>query len=270
MTGYLKTTVSGLLLLSISACTSFYEIPIETPLQPKLDVSRFQRILVAGFLAGGSQDVDGNLETARLLRSQLRNESRLDVIDAEVLDLFAVAESEGIAPDGVTSENGDDLGRTGTQTSPAERDETEEETVSEEALEAYETIFANVGYWRQLGEEHQNPLIVTGTVYFTPHQMSGMVTREREIYDDFGRRRVIPMRAYQDREGFILSPKFIFIDGNTGVTLYTERHREEVLYDITQNTPPLSSYFELMDRLIPSFLGALADQNIRGSRIMLR
>ena len=223
MTAYLKTTVSGLLLLAISACTSFYEIPIETPLQPKLDVSRFQRILVAGFLAGGSEDVDANMETARLLRSQLRNESRLDVIDAEVLDLFAVAESEGVAPDAGTFENDDDLGRVGTQTSSSERDEAEEEAISEEELEAYEPIFANVSYWRQLGEEHQNPLIVTGTVYFTPHQMSGMVTREREIYDDFGRRRVIPMRAYRDREGFILSPNFIFIDGSTGVTLYTER-----------------------------------------------
>ena len=137
-------------------------------------------------------------------------------------------------------------------------------------IEAYESIFANVSYWRQLGEEHQNPLIVTGSVYFTPHQRAGMMSREREIYDDFGRRRVVPMRAYRDRRGFILSPKFIFIDGNTGVTLYTERHREEVLYDLSHNSPALSSYFELMDRLIPSFLGALADQSIRGTRIMLR
>ena len=31
-----------------------FEIPIETPIQPKLDVSAFQRVLVAGFVAGGS------------------------------------------------------------------------------------------------------------------------------------------------------------------------------------------------------------------------
>ena len=86
MTAFQKATVSALLLLVASACTSYYEVPIETPLQPKLEVSRFQRILVAGFLAGGSNDVDANLETTRLLKSQLRNESRLDVIDAEVLD----------------------------------------------------------------------------------------------------------------------------------------------------------------------------------------
>jgi hypothetical protein len=267
MTAFQKSTVSALLLLVASACTSYYEVPIETPLQPKLEVSRFQRILVAGFLAGGSDDVDANLETARLLKSQLRNESRLDVIDAEVLDLLAIAEIEG----DVVTDNTDGLGRSTQQTnSQSETPEEEADVLSEEELEAYESIFANVSYWRQLGEEHQNPLIVTGSVYFTPHQRAGMMSREREIYDDFGRRRVVPMRAYRDRRGFILSPKFIFIDGNTGVTLYTERHREEVLYDLSHNSPALSSYFELMDRLIPSFLGALADQSIRGTRIMLR
>ena len=274
MTAFQKTTVSALFLLGASSCTDFYEVPIETPLQPKLEVSRFQRILVAGFLAGGSSEVDTNLETARLLRSQLRNESRLDVIDAEVIDLLAIAELEDDVLADNDADNGDGLGletvgvvNRGQQDAV---DGTEEETLSEEELEAYESIFANVGYWRQLGEEHQNPLIVTGSVYFTPHQRSGMVAREREIYDDFGRRRVVPIRAYRDRKGFVLSPKFIFIDGGTGVTLYTESHREEVLYEISHNSPALSSYFELMDRLLPSFLGALADQNIHGTRIMLR
>ena len=261
MTAFLKATSSALLLLTAAACTSYYEVPIETPLQPKLDVGRFQRILVAGFLAGGSEDVDTNLETARLLRSQLRSESRLEVIDAEVLDILSVADAEGGGANG----NGGNGGASDVPLSDDERAD-----MDEEDLEAYEHIFANVSYWRQLGEEHQSPLIVTGTVHFTPHQRSGMVTREREIYDEFGRRRVVPVRAYRDRTGFVLSPTFIFIDGSTGVTLYTERHREEVLYDSTQNTPALSSYFELMDRLLPSFLGALADQSIRGTRIMLK
>ena len=195
MTAFQKSTVSALLLLVASACTSYYEVPIETPLQPKLEVSRFQRILVAGFLAGGSNDVDANLETARLLKSQLRNESRLDVIDAEVLDLLAIAEIEG----DVITDNTDGLGRSAQQTNSQPGDpEEEDDVLSEEELEAYESIFANVTYWRQLGEEHQNPLIVTGSVHFTPHQRAGMISREREIYDDFGRRRVVPMRAYRE------------------------------------------------------------------------
>jgi len=268
MTGLTKTLGSVGLLLFVCACTNnLYEVPIETPLQPKLDVSAFQRVLIAGFVTGGTNDVDANLETARLLRSQLRTESRLDVIDSEVIDLFTVAEDESAA-----SRDAPEVESTEKTTRPNadELDQEEEKTLSEEELEAYEHIFANVSYWRQLGEEHQSPLIVTGTVYFTPHQRSGMVTREREIYDDFGRRQVVPIRAYRDRRGYVLSPKFIFIDGRTGVTLYTERYREEVLYDVSQNTPALSSYFELMDRLLPSFLGALSDQSIRGTRMLLK
>ncbi len=74
-----------------AACTNYYEIPLETPIRPKLDVSAFERILVAGFIAGGTEDVDGNLETTRLLRSQLRNNSELRVIDSDVLPLIEVA-----------------------------------------------------------------------------------------------------------------------------------------------------------------------------------
>ena len=79
-----------------------------------------------------------------------------------------------------------------------------------------------------------------------------------------------PVRTYRDREGFVLSQTFIFIDGETGATLHTERHREEILYDASQNTPALSSFFELMDRMLPSFLGTLSSETIRGTRILLK
>src|SRR3954449_12828507 len=77
--------------LALAGCTGFYEIPIETPIQPKMDVTAFQRVLVAGFISGGSEDVDANLETVRLLRSQLRTKSPLRVIEAEVLPLAEMA-----------------------------------------------------------------------------------------------------------------------------------------------------------------------------------
>ena len=71
--------------ITIACGTDFYEIPIETPIQAKLDVSAFQRVLVAGFVAGGTDDVDANQETVRLLRSQLRTKSSLKVIDADIM-----------------------------------------------------------------------------------------------------------------------------------------------------------------------------------------
>ena len=92
MTAPLARTISSLAAVVMTvACTSYYEIPIETPIRPKLDVSAFQRVLVAGFIAGGTDDVDGNLETTRLLRSQLRTKSEMRVIDTDVLPLMDVA-----------------------------------------------------------------------------------------------------------------------------------------------------------------------------------
>ena len=67
-----RVIASLALTLGLGGCTNFYEISIETPIQPKMDVSPFQRVLIAGFVTGGSEDVDTNLETVRLLRSQLR------------------------------------------------------------------------------------------------------------------------------------------------------------------------------------------------------
>ena len=259
MTVSARAAASAAALAVLAACTNYYEVPVETPLRPKLDTSAFQRVLIAGFVTGGSDEVDTNLETARLLRSQLRSNSEFQVVDADVIELTAVAEQQGGPADGAGGDGGEADGK-----------EEEGERYSEEDLELLEHIFANTSYWQQLGEEFQSPLIVTGTVYFTPHQRSGMVTRQREVYDEFGRRQVAPVRAYRDRRGYVLSPKFIFIDGRTGATLYTERHREEILYDAARNTPALSSYFELMDRLIPSFLGTLSAESIKGTRILLR
>ena len=263
-----KTAVScSLALLAISvACTSYTEIPIETPIQPKLDVTAFQRVLVAGFVAGGSDDVDANQETVRLLRSQLRTKSALKVIDADILPLLEVAQDQAqpaAADDPRAAASG--ASDRPTAGAPALKNIKEEKD-----LEPYERLFANTAYWKRIGEEFQNPLIVTGTVLFTNRSTSGFVQRDQEIFDSLGRRRVVPVRTYMERKGFVLRPKFVFIDGRTGATMYSESYREEILYNAQQNTPALSSYFELMDRLVPSFLSALSSQKIRGTRVLLR
>ena len=240
--------------MTAACASSYYEIPLETPIRPKLDVSGFERILVAGFIAGGSEDVDGNLETTRLLRSQLRN-GELRVIDSDVLPLIEVA-SESRA----------------TRDTPVEGEDPSEPVaiLEDEDLELYEHVFADVEYWKRIGEEYQQPLIVTGTVMFAPQARSGVVQRDREVYDSFGRRSVVPIRTYMERKGFVLKPRFIFIDGRTGVVLYSETFREEVLYNANQTSPALSSYFELMDRVLPSFLSTLSTQTIRGTRVLLQ
>jgi hypothetical protein len=272
MTARSVAAIASLALCGSLACTNFYEIPIETPIQPKMDVSAFQRVLIAGFIGGGTEDVDANLETVRLLRSQLRSKSGLRVIEAEALPLAQIAakqaqDSNGAG--GTPSTEGSSV--EAQQPAPVQQLPGADQLIrNEKDLERYQGIFADVEFWKRLGEEYQNPLIVTGTVLFTPHQSSGMVIEQRETYDQFGRRVVRPVRTYMERKGFILTPKFIFIDGRTGATLYSEQFREEVLYNVQTNTPALSSYFELMDKLIPSFLNALSTQKVRGTRILLK
>ena len=281
MTARSAATIASLVVLcAAGACTNFYEIPIETPIQPKMDVSAFQRVLIAGFITGGTDDVDANMETVRLLRSQLRTKSNLRVIEAEVLPLVELATEQGKANgEGPVPQLPEPAGSTPSESAApappaaaasARRAESEPRIRNEKDLERYQAIFSDTTFWKKIGEEYQNPLIVTGTVLFTPHSASGFVTRDQEVYDSFGRRRVVPMRMYMERKGFILTPKFIFIDGRTGTTLYSETFREEILYNAQQNTPALSSYFELMDRLIPSFLSTLSTQKIRGTRVLLK
>jgi hypothetical protein len=287
------------LVLLASGCVSFYEIPIETPIQAKLDVTPFQRVHVVGFIAGGSDDVDANLETVRLLRSQLRTRSGLRVIEADVLPLAEIAQelhnkdaapaeapaapapppttapetsatpaappaAEIVEPAGHSpvSLSGPQNGQAGAAAPARVRDE--------KSLANFEAIFANVEYWKKLGEEFQQPLIVTGTVLFTPQSKSGMVSRTRETYDNVGRRVAQAERVYMERKGYILRPKFIFIDGRTGTRIYSESFREERLYPSQQNVPALSSYFELMDDVIPRFLNVLSTQKVRGTRVLLK
>ena len=259
--------------LAVGGCgVSYFEIPIETPIQPKLDITSFQRVLIAGFVAGGTEDVDANQETVRLLRSQLRSKSSLRVIDADIMELREIAQDQNKAAaaepadvnEAANSAPASDLDRAA-QPLPLPDD-----IKNEKDLEAFERLFANTAYWRRIGEEFQSPLIVTGTILFTPQSRAGWVSRDVEQFDSFGRRRVVPVRNYVDRKGFLLAPKFVFIDGRTGATLYREQYREEILYPAQQTTPALSSYFELMDRLVPNFLSALSSQKIRGTRVLLR
>ena len=134
MTARRARIFSSLVAVSLTAaCTSYYEIPIETPIRPKLDVSAFQRVLVAGFLSGGTDDVDANLETTRLLRSQLRTKSDLRVIDTDVLPLMDVAtESRG------TNDAESAVTTNGSGEPPPIKEEKD--------LEPYEHIFADVEY----------------------------------------------------------------------------------------------------------------------------
>ena len=244
--------LSAVLLPLLSAgCSSFVEVPVETPLQSKIDVTSFRRVLVAGFVTDvGESDVELGSETTRLLQNQLRSNSRLQVLEPDHPPLHDALERIL-----------EKLGEGGNKYNKEERDQYR--------LEA-DKVLADPEYWRKVGEEFQQPLIVTGKLGFEAQNRSGFQAEERVVRDPgSGRQRLVRGNRYLERKGFSLSAEFQFVDGRSGQTLHKEKFTEEVLYGEDQKISPLSSYFELMDRLLPNFLGVISPQKIRGTRVLL-
>ena len=247
-----RRRLAGLALAACaSGCASFIEVPVETPLQSKIDVTTFRRILIAGFATDLSEaEVDLSQETARLLQNQLRSSSRLQVLDPDRPPLHDALEK--------ILEN---LGEGG-KYSKAEREQYKVEV--DRALQDAE-------FWRKVGEEFANPLIITGRVGFEVQNRSGFQSEERVVRDPLtSRPRLVRGNRYLERKGYTLAADFYFVDGRTGQTLHKEKFTEEVLYSEEQKISPLSAYFELMDRLLPNFLGVITPQRIRGTRVLLR
>jgi len=246
----LRRGAAALLLLAGLACSSVIEVPVETPLQSKLDVSAFRRILIAGFVTDlEDSDVDLSAETSRLLQNQLRSNTRLQVLEPDRPPLQDALE-KALAK----------IGEGGSYN----REEKEQYR-----LEA-DRILQDPEFWRKMGEEYQQPLIVAGKLDFESQNRSGFQPDERVVRDASNQPRLVRGNRYLERKGFVLSADFLFIDSKTGETLHKERFSEEVLYSEDQRVSALSSYFELMDRLLPNFLGVITPQRIRGTRVLLR
>lgn len=245
----LSAAVAGACLAA--GCASFVEVQVETPLQSKLDVSAFRRVLVAGFVTEpGTTDIELSSETARLLQNQLRSNARLQVLEPDRPPLHNELQRL------------EERLRAGDKLTKAEREQFDVEA---------ERLLQDAEFWRKLGEEYQTPLIVTGKLGFSEQNRSGFAADERVVRDPAtGRPRLVRGNRYLERKGYSLTADFAFVDGRSGQTLHKEKFTEEVLYSDEQRTSTLSSYFELMDRLMPNFLGVLTPQRIRGTRVLLQ
>jgi len=247
---------------AVIGCTSYYEVPIEVPIEAKLDVTQYNRILVASFTTQTNERLDLDSETVRLLRNQLRMRSQLQVLDAEVDPLGDFSE-ETLEQQGLLEE----FERLDEQARAAG----EEEISQQEWIDLeQDKLLEDQEYWQQLGEEYQNPLIVTGKLRFGSESRSGYTRRDRYVRDALNRPQLQRSQAFQERTGFTLNAEFYFIDGETGETIHRERFTEEVIYGREEQSSALSSYFELMDRLLPNFLSILSPQTFRGTRILLK
>jgi hypothetical protein len=175
----LRKTVVSLSLVAGALATGcggggYVEIPIQTPIAPKLDITPFQRVYVAGFLAGANDDVDANMETVRLLRSQLRNKNVLRVVDADTVALAERALEEVGAPEAAPAADAPAANPPAAEPADGQLPAVQQES----DLDRYAKVFEDKDYWKQVGDEHDQPLIVTGSVLFVPHARSGFVQRE--------------------------------------------------------------------------------------------
>ena len=236
-----------------TACASVYDVAIETSARPRMDVSAFQRVLVPGFIAGGIDDIEADIETARLLRSQLRSRTSLRVIDADVIPLVDVA-----APEPASGRDG------------RASDSSVSRLKDDEDLDRYRHVFSQPTFWKRVGEEYQDPLIVTGTILLLRASRNGYEQNERELFDATGRRAVSQARQWVERTVYDLHATFCFIDGRTGHIIRTDRYQQELSFTPDRQLPALSAYFELMDRIVPDVLRTVSTQPIRGSRVLLK
>ena len=219
----------------VASCASYYEVPIEVPIDAKLDVSRFNRILVASFTTQTNERLDLDSETVRLLRNQLRMRSNLQVLDAEVEPLGDFSQ-EALEDAGLLIEFA--------EIEEKARADGEEEISQQEWIDLeQDKLLEDEDYWMQLGEEYQNPLIVTGKLSFGSESRSGFTRRDRYTRDAFNRPQLQRSQQFQERTGFTLNAEFYFIDGETGRTIHRERFTEEVIYGRDEQTSALSSYF---------------------------
>jgi hypothetical protein len=211
----------GLLAALDAGCQPYYEVTVGTRIRAALDVSRFERVLVAGFVTSAKDPIDTNDETIRLLRSQLQTKTALRVAEAGAL------------------------------------------TIPSEHVQ-------DAAFWKRVGEEHAHALIVTGSVSFTDR------TETQVVRTNTGWSRSVPAdgttrsMAIIDQQRYTLEAVFVFIDGETGQTLFVRSFRLATMYDFGQSVPALSAYFDLMDRLVPKFLGIVNDQVFYGPRTLLK
>ena len=221
------------------ATTDAARVEIDPPAR-STGVFGLDRVLVAGVIAGSVADrrgnVDVNVETARFVRMELRSKASLAVVESEPLRLGVVSAQRVAASQGQPPTAG---------------------VRAASAMTTEDPVFRDVTFWRRIGEEYGEPLIVTGTVDFTS---AGFRYEERQVG-----RRVIRLW----RPGFSLSGTILLISGRTGERIDSVPLRRLTRYATDSRESALTMYFQLIDRAMPSILTLLGQQTAH-ERVLLR
>ena len=194
-----------------AGCSSFVEVPVETPLQSKIDVTSFRRVLVAGFVTEpGESDVELGSETTRLLQNQLRSSSRLQVLEPDHPPLHDALEKML-----------EKLGEGGKYT----KDERDQYRWSRTRSSRTPSSGAR---WAR---SSSSPLIVTGRWASMPR--TAPASRPRSAWCAIRPAAAsgwCAATATSSARATRLNAEFQFVDGRSGQTLHKEKFTEEVLY----------------------------------------
>lgn len=127
-----------------------------------------------------------------------------------------------------------------------------------------ESVFKDEHYWQRIGALYPGALIISGQVQLKTQRRAGFQTEE--VISPSG----VPMKIQRFREGkfVVLEMDLYFYDGATGKTIHQESFREELTYD-NPDQPALYGYYDLMDRILPRFLGAIIPQKYQETRYLL-
>ena len=227
-------------------------MPVETPLQSKIDVSRFRRVLVAGFVTDlGESDVELGSETTRLLQNQLRSNTKLQVLEPDRPPLHDALE-QALEKLGEGGKYNKQERETSTSWRPTASCRTP--STGARSARSSRTRSSSPGAWASSSRTAPASRPRSGWCGTPPPAARGWCAAT----------------AIWSARASALNAEFYFVDGRTGETLHKEKFTEEVLYGEEQKISPLSSYFELMDRLLPNFLGVISPQKIRGTRVLLQ
>jgi len=107
-----------------------------------------------------------------------------------------------------------------------------------------ERRLSDVVYWQRLGEEHRQPLIITGSVKL----------------------RIAPARlvqrgirtAYAYADGRVLDATVVVIDGRTGKVLSTDKLPSRMQYGVGRFSSALSLFLQMMDAGMGDWFGAIS------------
>ena len=87
---------------------------------------------------------------------------------------------------------------------------------------------------------------------FTTQDRSSSILRNNETRDQFGRRQTEPSASTSRARRSFCDRTSSSSTGARANVIYQRTFKEENQSGANQQTPPLSSYFDLMDRLIPT------------------